>query len=130
SAHTTGFGSTERCGANEPPSRTPIGRCALTWLAADMCPPSRKEGEHPSPLRENRSSPLGITLVPDGAKGFGHHTRCRARKEKGPRSLRTEGLACVTHRRVHARGMAEDASPGTAGPRDPTTPTMLGLDRA
>lgn len=32
----------------------------------------------------------------------------------------------MTYRRVHARGMNEGAPPGTAGPRDPTAPAMLG----
>ena len=37
----------------------------------------------------------------------------------------------MTSRRVHARGMAEGASPGTAGPRDPTNASYArALDRA
>jgi len=57
--------------------------------------------------------------------GLGHYTGCRLEKEKalGPCEL---GHCCVTNRRVHARGMDEGASPGTAGPCGPTPPAMLG----
>src|SRR5207248_2437987 len=41
----------------------------------------------PVPVAGEQRFPARDTLVPDGAKGFGYHARCRARKEKGPRSL-------------------------------------------
>src|SRR5438105_4431093 len=67
SAQMTGFRSIEHCGANGPPSRTPIDRYALTWLAVDMCSPSRKKG-NTRPRRGRTEFPTRDTFAPDDAK--------------------------------------------------------------
>ena len=124
SAQMTGLRSIERCGANGPPSRTPIGRYALPCVAVDTGSSFKKEGEH-RPRSGRTEFPTRDTFAPDDAKRLDIARVAAREKEKalGPCELR----ALLRDEPSNlARGMAEGASPGTIGSCDPTTPAMLG----
>jgi hypothetical protein len=50
----------------------------------------KKRRGTPVPVAGEQKFPARDILAPDGTKGLGHHTRCRARKEKalGPCELK------------------------------------------
>jgi len=139
SAHTRGFGAYDRCGANGPPSRTPIDRCAWTCLAIDMVSSFNERRGTPVPLRENRSSPLGIPTLLTARRGL-VIARRRAWKRQGPRFLRElrallrnapsspctrHGRRCVTG---HRRTSRSDNSPLCSGARPSAQPYVACRD--
>ena len=75
------FFSVERWGANGPPSRTPSGRYALTWLAADMVSSFKRE-------KGNTRPRCGRTEVPrSGYLRSGRHEGVRS-SHASPRAKR------------------------------------------
>ena len=124
SVQITGFRSIERCGANGPPSRTPVGRYGLTSLAIDIVFSFKKEGEH-RPRSGRIAFPTRDTFAPDDTKTLDITRVAAHEKEKAldPCELRA---SLHDAPRCHARGMAEGSSPGPAGSCDPTTPLCSG----
>src|SRR6202795_1650979 len=129
-AHATGCGWIARCGANGPPSRTQTGRNALTWFATDMVFSFKKEGEHLSPLRENRVPRSGY-LRAGRREGVSARALPRAkRKAPGPCELRAllrdqPSSPCTRHgrRRItwHRRTLRSTAPATFGGKAEPAT---------